>query len=107
MFDVVARYLRDVVHHLIHSRDDILQQVCLFADDFVRDNIRERQNVLQPVQKIRYYLVVLVLCFQKLNVRALPSVLTRQQRAQTSNVTLATPKTAFEIGFNYKVSTCC
>jgi len=54
-----------------------LQQVHLFADDFVGDNVRERQNVLQPVQKIRYYLVVLVLFFQELNVRALPSMLTR------------------------------
>jgi len=51
MFDVVARNLRDVVHHLIHSRDDILQQFRFFADDFVRDNVRERQNALQAVQK--------------------------------------------------------
>ena len=51
MFDIIARNLRDFVHHLIYSRDDLLQEVRLFADYFVRNNVRESQNVLQPVQK--------------------------------------------------------
>jgi len=47
MFDVVVRNSRDPVHHLIHSRDDLLQEIRLFADYFVldyfvRDNVRER-----------------------------------------------------------------
>ena len=45
MFDIVTRNFRDFAHHLIHSRDD-LQEVCLFADYFVRDNVRESQNTL-------------------------------------------------------------
>jgi hypothetical protein len=54
MFDIVARNFRDLVYHLIHSRDDPFREICLFADYFVRDyfvrdNVRERQNALQPV----------------------------------------------------------
>jgi len=44
---------------------------------------------------------------QDLNDQALALLLICQQRVRTSNVTLATPKTAFVIGFNYKVSTFC
>ena len=52
MFDIVARNFRDLVHHLIHSRYDVLQEIHLFADDFVCDYfVRERQNALHPVQK--------------------------------------------------------
>ena len=107
MCDVVERNFRDPVHHLIHSRDDLLQKVRLFADYFVRNNIRERQNALQPVQKARWDLVVLVLYLQELNGQMLPLLLIRQQRVQTSNVTLTAPKTAFDIGFNYEVSMFC
>jgi len=47
MCDVVVRNFRDPMHHLIHSRDDLLQEIHLFADYlvldyFVRDNVRER-----------------------------------------------------------------
>jgi len=42
MCDVVIRNFRDSVRHLIHSRDDPLQVIRLFADYFVRDNARER-----------------------------------------------------------------
>ena len=72
MFNVVARNFRDHVHHLKHSRDDLLQDIRLFADDFFRDNVRERQNALQPVKNTRRHLVVLVLFFQQLNSQALP-----------------------------------
>jgi hypothetical protein len=75
MCDVVARNLCDPVHHLIHSWDDLLQEIRLFADYFVRDNIRERQNALQPVQKVQWYLVVLALCLQELNGQVLPLLL--------------------------------
>ena len=51
MCDVVTRHFRDPVHYLIHSRDNLLQKIRLIADYFVRDNVRERQNALQPVQK--------------------------------------------------------
>ena len=83
MFDIVARNFRDLVHHLIHSRDDLLQEVRLFADYFihdyfVRDNVRESQYALQPVQKAQWCLVVLVLYLQQLNGQALPLFLIRQ-----------------------------
>ena len=47
MGDVFVRKFRDPVYHLIHSRDDLLQEIRLFADYFVlnyfvRDNVRER-----------------------------------------------------------------
>jgi len=47
MCDVVVRKFCDPVHHLIHSRDDLLQEIRLFADYFildyfVRDNVREK-----------------------------------------------------------------
>jgi len=72
MCDVVVRNFRDFVHHLIHSRDDLLQEIRLFADYFVRDDfVREMQDALQPVQKDGWYLVVLVLYLQELNHRAL------------------------------------
>ena len=61
MFDIVTRNFSDLVHHLTHSRDDLLQEVRLFADYFVRDNVRESQNTFQPAQKAQWYLVVLVL----------------------------------------------
>ncbi len=51
MFDVVARHFRIHVHHLKHSRDDLLQEIRLFADNFFRDNVRERQNAFQSVEK--------------------------------------------------------
>ena len=72
MSDVVARNFCDPVHHFIHSRDDLLQEVRLFTDYFVRDNVRERQNALQPVAKARWDLVVLVLNLQELNGQVLP-----------------------------------
>ena len=76
MFDIVARNFRDLVHYLIHSRDDLLQEVDLFADYFVRDyfvrdNVRESQNAPQPVQKAQWYPVVLGLYLQQLNGQAL------------------------------------
>ena len=72
MFDIVARGLRDVVHHLKHSRNDLLQEIRLFANDFFGGLVRKRQNVLQPIEKTRCYLVVFVLFFQELNSQALP-----------------------------------
>ena len=84
MLDVVARNPRNLEHHLIHPWDYILQQVRLIADDFVRDNVRERQNALQPVQKTGWYLVVLVLFFQELNSQALPT--SADTRAASTNL---------------------
>jgi len=70
MFDIVARNFCDPVHHLKHSRNDLLQEVRLFTGDFFRNHVRERQNALQPVQKTRWYLVVFVLFFQELTVKS-------------------------------------
>jgi len=55
-----------------------LQEVRLLADDFLRDNVRERQNVLQPFQKTRWHLVALVLYLQELCGPALPPLLIHQ-----------------------------
>ena len=83
MFDIVTRKFCDPVHYLIHSRDDLLQQIRLFADYlvchyFVCHNIRKRQNALQLVQKAEWYMVVLVLYIQELHGLALPLLLVRQ-----------------------------
>ena len=78
MSDIVTCNFRDLLHHLIHSRDDPLQEVRLFADYFIRDNVRERQKVLQPVHKAQWYLEVLILCRKQLNDQALPLMLIRQ-----------------------------
>ena len=107
MFDIVAQNFRDLVHQLIHSRDGVLQMICFFANYFVHNDVRERQNALELVQKTQWYLAVFILYLQELSDQALPLLLIRQQRARTSNVTLAIPKTAFAIGFNYKVSMFC
>jgi len=72
MCDVVVRNFCDSAHHLIHSWDDPLQEIRLFADYFVLDYfVREMQNALQWVQKDGWYLVVLVLHLQELNDQAL------------------------------------
>ena len=70
MFDIVARNLCDPVHHLKHSRDDLLQEIRLFTGNFFRNYVCERQNALQPVQKTRWYLVVFVLFTQELTVKS-------------------------------------
>ena len=83
MFDIIARNFRDLVCHRIHLRDDLLQELRLFADYFVydyfvRDNVRESQSALQLVQKAQWYLVVLGLYLQQLNGQALPLQLIRR-----------------------------
>jgi hypothetical protein len=71
MFYVVARCFCDPVHHLKHPRDDLLQDI--FAHDFFRNNVCERQNAVQPVEKTPKLLVELVLFSEKLSSQALPS----------------------------------
>lgn len=78
MHDVVARNLRDPVYHLKHSRNDRRQEICLFTDNFIRNSVCERQNVIQPAQKIRWYLFILVLHLHELDGQALPPLLIRQ-----------------------------
>ena len=95
------------MHYLEHSRGELLQDFCLFGDDFVCNLLRQGQNPLHLIEKAQGHLVILVLFLQELNRRALPPSPIRRWRAQTSNVTLATPKTAFAIGFNYQVSKPC
>ena len=55
------------MHHVKHLRDDLLQEIRLFTDDFFRDSVRERQDALQPGQKTQGYLIDLVLFFQELS----------------------------------------
>jgi hypothetical protein len=70
----VARKTRYPVHHFEHSRDDLLQEVRILADDLFRDLVRKRQNVLQPIKNDRWNLVVFILFLQELDHQALPSV---------------------------------
>jgi len=95
------------VHYFKHSRDELFEDFCLFGDDFICYLLRQRQNTLYPITKARRQSVILVLLLQELNHEALLRTPICQRRAQTSNVTLATPKIAFEIGFNYQVSMSC
>ena len=55
------------MHHLKHSRDNLLQKFCLFADYFICNPLRHRQNALQPIENAQRYLVIFVLFPQKLN----------------------------------------
>ena len=63
-FDIVTRTLCDCLHHFEHSRDCLLQDVRLFVDDLVCDLVRKNQNTLQPIQKVQWHLIVLVLFLQ-------------------------------------------
>ena len=54
------------------------QEICLFTDNFIRNSVCERQNVIQPAQKIRWYLFILVLHLHELDGQALPPLLIRQ-----------------------------
>ena len=77
-----------------------LQDFGLFGDDFICDLLHQRQNALHPIIKGQWHMVILVLFLQELYCQALLLPPRSLWRAQTSNVTLATPKTAFAIGFN-------
>ena len=100
MFDIVTQKLCNPVHHLKHSRDDFFQNFRFFADDLIRDFVCQRQNAPQPIQQYRRDLVIFVSFLQELNWPVLSLLLVRQWPARTSNMPLATPKIAFEIGFN-------
>ena len=78
MFDIVARKSRDPMHHFEHPRNDLLQDFCLFADDFLCDLVRETQNALQTIQKDRWHMIVFVLFLQELNGQVLPLFLIRE-----------------------------
>ena len=95
------------MHYFKHSRDELFQDFCFFGDDFICHLPHQRQDTLYPIAKTRRHLVILVLFLQELSPKALLLHLICQWRAQTSNVTLVTPKTAFAIGFNYQVSISC
>ena len=84
MFDVVARHFRGRLHHLKHSRDDLFQEIRFFAHDFFRNNVREWQNALQPVQKTQRYLVDPVLFFQELSGQGLAT--TSDSSVQNKNL---------------------
>jgi hypothetical protein len=81
-------------------RDNLLQEIRLFTNYFTCDLIRKNQDALQPIGKAQQHLIILVLFLQELNGPALPLLRIHRQGVRTSNVTLATPKTAFAIGFN-------
>ena len=95
------------MHYLKHPWDEVLQDFCLLRDNFICDLLHQRQNTLHTIAKARGHLVILVLFFQELHRQALLLPLVCQQQGHTSNVTLATPKTAFAIGFNYQISMYC
>ena len=84
-----------------------LQDFCFFGDDFICHLLRQRQNTVQTIEKAGRHLVIPVLFLQELSREALLLPPICQQQAQTSNVTLVMPKTAFAIGFNYQVLISC
>src|SRR5258707_14479895 len=59
------------MHNFKHSRDELLQDISLFGDNFISDLLRQRQDSLQPITKARGHLVILVLFLQELNHQAL------------------------------------
>ena len=67
MSDVVTRKFGDPVHHFERLRDNLLQQIRLFAYYFACDFIRKNQDALQPIGKAQEHLVVFVLFLQELN----------------------------------------
>ena len=78
MLNIVARKFRDPLHNLEHSRDELLQDLCLFADDFTYGLVCQRQNALQPIQEDQWHLVTFVLFLQELSGLALSPLLIRQ-----------------------------
>src|SRR5258706_5884053 len=69
-FDIAARKFRNRFHHFKHPRDGLLQDICLFTDDFICDLVCKRQNALEPVQKPHRDLIVFILFLHELNGRA-------------------------------------
>ena len=63
--NILTREIRDLLHHLEHFRDRLLQDFCL-ADDIVYDLIRKIQNALQSIQKVRRHLIVFILLLEEL-----------------------------------------
>ena len=61
------------MHDFKHSRDELLQNFCLFRDNFICNLLRQGQNSLYPIAKTRGHLVIFVLFLQELNRQALPS----------------------------------
>ena len=59
------------MHHFEHSRDDLLQDFCLLADDLFRDYVRQRQSALQPIEEAQQHLVEFVLFLHELSGRGL------------------------------------
>ena len=76
--DVVARKICDPVHHFERLRDNLLQEVRLFANDFACDLICEKQDALQPIGKAQQHLVAFILFLHELNSFLLPLLLIRQ-----------------------------
>src|SRR5258706_853951 len=95
------------MHYFKHLWDELFQDFCLFGDNFICHLLCERQNMLHRIAKARRHVVILGLFLQELNHEALLHTPTCQRRAQTSNVTSATLRTAFAIGFNYQASISC
>ena len=74
MFDIVTRKFGHPVHYLEHSWNNSLQEIRLFADDFICDLVRQGQNALQAIEKARRHLVIFVAFLQELSGEALPAV---------------------------------
>ena len=69
--DIVARKFRNVSHHVEHSWDNLLHDICLVADHFIRDLFCQRQDASQSIENTRRDLVIFVLFLQELGGRAL------------------------------------
>ena len=59
------------MHYFKHSRDELLQDICLVGDYFISNLLHQRQNPLHPIAKTRGHLIILILFLQELNRKAL------------------------------------
>ena len=77
-FHMVTRTLCDALHHFEHLRDCLLQDFSLFVDDLVCDLVRKERNAFQPIQKVQWHPVILVLFLQELQQLRVTSASERQ-----------------------------
>ena len=65
-FDIVTCKPCYHVDNFIHSRNCVLQDVCLLEDDFICNRVRKNQNALQPIEKVRRNQVEFIVFLQEL-----------------------------------------
>jgi hypothetical protein len=74
--------------------------LCLFADDFICDLVRQRQNALQPIEPVRTRPTAFGRIWFVPAKAASPVFMVRLERERTLNVTLETLKAALVNAFD-------